>query len=181
MFDYIARKRVFIGTVYLLATLAVATPQARLYWLGLALALLGEGIRTWASGYLFKNEELAQKGPYSLVRNPLYFGSFFLGLGITFMAGQRWLILFYPLLFLPLYIGKIKIEERELENKFGELARNYFNRVPRLIPKLSNYCPPTSAWNMERVLFTHREWGNWLSLAGFAAYFYWLLVGKKLF
>lgn len=175
MLEAIARKRVFIGTLYLVAVVVLSTPRLESWWLGFAMAFFGEAVRTWSSGYIFKNETLATTGPYSLVRNPLYFGSFFLGFGITLMGGNPWLSTFYPVLFVPLYVGKIRIEERELVANFGEQAKDYFTRVPVLIPHFSNYRHPAEAWNLERTIFEHREWGNWLMLAGFAGYFYYLI------
>ena len=70
------RMRVPLG--FLTAVLFVLS--ARPSWLslacGLPVALLGTGIRGWASGHLRKNAELATSGPYAHTRNPLYLGSF---------------------------------------------------------------------------------------------------------
>src|SRR5262245_3386636 len=44
--------------------------------LGCALIFAGLAIRTWAAGILRKTRELTTTGPYALIRNPLYVGSF---------------------------------------------------------------------------------------------------------
>lgn len=174
MLDFLAKKRVFLGFVFLAAVFFTGSPRPNLWWLGFLLAIGGEGMRTWSSGYIFKNEQLAVEGPYSLLRNPLYFGSFFLGFGIVLMSGNLWLIGLYPLMFMPIYLRRIQQEEQDLIERFGEDALAYFARVPRLVPQLSLYRHPTTAWNLHRAIVVHREWVNWIVLALFAGWFYLL-------
>ncbi len=175
MLDLLAKKRVFVGTIYLTIVFFFHYPNAAAWWLGFAVAFAGEGIRTWSSGYLFKNEQLATTGPYSVVRNPLYLGSFLLGFGLTLMGGNIVLVGLYPLVFFPIYLRKIEQEEGFLLEQFGEEVMAFFQRVPRLVPRLSTYEPADHHWNLQRVIFVHREWGNWVLLAGFAGWFYYLL------
>ena len=54
------------------------------------MSILGLFIRAMAAGFIHKEKQLTTTGPYAFTRNPLYFGSFFLGLGIT-IAGGQWL------------------------------------------------------------------------------------------
>lgn len=180
MFDAIARKRVFLGTLYLAVVVALPAPRPNLWWLGLGIATFGEMVRTWASGYLFKNQVLAQSGPFSIVRNPLYFGSFFLGWGTTIMGGRLGLVLLYPLIFLPIYVRRIEQEEQTLLETFGDEAQAYFERVPRLLPRLSSWKPAEAIWDMRRVIYVHREWGNWILIALTAAWFWTRLPGVHL-
>lgn len=175
MLELLARKRVFIGTLYLVAIVVFNNPQMNLWWIGFGLAMIGEAIRTWASGYIIKNEELSCLGPYSIVRNPLYFGSFFLGMGLTLMSGARWLILLYPILFLPVYFETIRREEKALREKFNVEHENYCGRVPSFFPNPALYRPAGSEWDLQRVIYVHKEWTNWFLLAGLASYFYFLL------
>lgn len=179
MLESIARKRVFVGTLYLLVVVVTAAPAAPLWWAGLAIATLGEAVRTWASGYLFKNESLATTGPFSVVRNPLYLGSFFLGFGITLMGGRLLLIALYPVIFLPIYVKRIEQEEAVLVEHFGDEATAYFERIPRLVPQLSTFQPAGILWDLRRVVYIHREWGNWLLLTMVAAWT-WFRMGPGL-
>ena len=48
---------------------------------GVSLVVLGVAIRSWAAGTLHKMKELTRSGPYAMVRNPLYVGSFFMMFG----------------------------------------------------------------------------------------------------
>ena len=82
----------FVGGTLLVAT---ATPQPG--WWGLDWLLIGGCVasagalfRIWASGYLEKNVTVATKGPYRLVRHPLYVGSIILWIGLLLMAGNPW-------------------------------------------------------------------------------------------
>src|SRR5258708_16366107 len=43
------------------------------------IALPGLALRAWATGHLRKNDALAMTGPYAYTRNPLYLGSFLMG------------------------------------------------------------------------------------------------------
>lgn len=103
---------------------------------GLTLLLLAAGGRIWASVYLVgrKNLALVTKGPFSVVRNPLYLFSLmgFIGSGLAFesvtMAGALVLIFFLA------HWPAIRGEEADLERIFGEEYASYRSRIPRLIP-----------------------------------------------
>jgi protein-S-isoprenylcysteine O-methyltransferase Ste14 len=47
------------------------------------LALLGVALRSWAAGILHKGTEITTVGPYRMIRNPLYAGSFLMMIGFT--------------------------------------------------------------------------------------------------
>lgn len=105
---------------------------------GLVLLIVSAGGRIWASAYLTgkKNRSLVTGGPFSLVRNPLYFFSFvgFVGAGLSFesitLAGV------FALTFFVTHWPTIHAEERALEELFGEAYRTYCSRVPRFIPAI---------------------------------------------
>lgn len=101
---------------------------------GLGLIVAGLGLRSWAAGILHKSTELTTVGPYSLVRHPLYVGSFMMMIGICLLIDDPeniWFVL-GPIGFI--YLLKLLQEERLLEKKFGALWHEYASRVPRLVP-----------------------------------------------
>ena len=49
----------------------------------LALVLPGLWLRGYAAGYVKKNRELTQTGPYAYTRNPLYVGSILIAAGFA--------------------------------------------------------------------------------------------------
>ena len=48
-------------------------------WPGLLVVAFGEFFQLWAAAHLHKNVNMVKSGPYRLVRNPMYFGRFFVG------------------------------------------------------------------------------------------------------
>lgn len=119
-----------------------ATPSSAVLPVGAVLGVVGLAIRAWAAGSIRKNEVLATTGPYAYTRNPLYLGSFILGLGVT-MAGGRWL---FMILFLAFYFSIYRAtairEGVELDEAFGESYRIYAAAVPFFMPRFSRYRGP---------------------------------------
>lgn len=139
----IARWRVFLGFLAGLAFLLVSHvanwPRATA---GLLIAFLGLMLRGWAAGYLEKGKRLAQDGPYSWVRHPLYAGSFLMALGFC-LAGTGvvltasvilWAIFLF--LFGWIYPKRIVEEEQTLEKYFGDAWRALTGRNRRFLPSL---------------------------------------------
>ncbi len=101
----------------------------------LLLVLPGLWLRAYASGYVKKNQELAQTGPYAYTRNPLYLGSMLMAAGFA-VALLSWpLALMLAAGFAVIYIPVIASEERFLRSAFPEFD-DYCRRVPRLLPRL---------------------------------------------
>jgi protein-S-isoprenylcysteine O-methyltransferase Ste14 len=85
--ETIARFRVPVGWLLGLLALWIARPRGDYLLAGVLVAAAGEGIRLWASGYLEKDRQLTTAGPYAWTRNPLYLGSFFVGVGFASRPG----------------------------------------------------------------------------------------------
>src|SRR5258705_13759457 len=88
---WIQRWRVPLGFACAAVFFLLAKPSPATLLVGASVSLLGLSIRAWAAGHIRKNQELATSGPYAYTRNPLYLGSFLLGLGFTIASG-RWLV-----------------------------------------------------------------------------------------
>jgi methanethiol S-methyltransferase len=79
-------------------------------------------------------EDLQTRGPYGLVRHPLYLGWALLVLGASRMTGDR---LVFALLTTSYLVIAIPWEERSIERTFGEAYRRYKQRVRwRVLPYL---------------------------------------------
>lgn len=130
---------------------------------GFPLVVLGEAIRTWSSGHIRKNQELAVTGPYALTRNPLYLGNGVMGLGFALMARSGWLLLLFVLCFTLIYRFTIRREEEKLSAMFGPQFALYAESVPRFFPRLSAWRQAETAFDWGLVL-KHREHRTWLGI-----------------
>ena len=138
------RWRVPLGFACAALFLLLAKPVPLTLAAGGAVALAGLALRAWASGHIRKNARLAVSGPYAYTRNPLYLGSFILGLGFTIAASSgpwRFLLLgsLFASLFLGIYLPVMRVEAKTLAELFGEEYNRYAASVPLLFPRLTPY------------------------------------------
>lgn len=91
-------------------------------------------------------------GMYSLVRNPLYLGNFFVGLGVSLFVRVWWVPVIYILVFMLYYERIIFAEEMFLTRKFGQLYVNWAVNTPMFIPCFWHWQPPTLPINWKKIL-----------------------------
>lgn len=103
--------------------------------IGAVLSLMGVWVRGWAAGHIRKNQKLAVSGPYAYTRNPLYLGSFVMGLGLSIGGGYWWFPVLFVVLFLGIYLPVMRAEAEDLTELFGEDFANYARNVPLLVPR----------------------------------------------
>jgi protein-S-isoprenylcysteine O-methyltransferase Ste14 len=137
--SWIQRWRVPLGFICGALFVVFARPRAVTLLAGGGVALLGLGLRAWAAGHIRKNSQLATSGPYAYTRNPLYLGSFLLGLGFTIAAGQPLLGLLFVALFLGIYLPVMRVEAATLSRLFSEDYPRYASAVPLFFPRLMPY------------------------------------------
>ena len=114
------------------------------FWIelvGYLFLLIGLVIRMWSILYVGgrKSKRLITEGPYSICRNPLYIGTFFLtvGAGLCF---ENPLMLFVSLvLVVPAHLLVVRMEEAHLESIFEGEFRKYAKEVPRYWPRFRSY------------------------------------------
>lgn len=106
---------------------------------GACVAVVGLAMRAWAAGSIDKGATLATGGPYAYTRNPLYLGSFVIGIGIA-LAGAHWAwLVAFTLFFVIVYVPTMRREAAELIDRFGERYRDYSANVPAFSWRLSPY------------------------------------------
>jgi protein-S-isoprenylcysteine O-methyltransferase Ste14 len=105
------------------------------------LVTAGCALRAWAAGYLLKGKRVAVGGPYAYVRNPLYLGSFIIGVGFCTVLltppvpVSVWLFCAVFLAgFIGMYAAKGKAEENELRRALGAEYDLYRSKVPAILP-----------------------------------------------
>jgi len=118
-----------------------ASPTPALLAIGGVLALVGLMVRASAAGVIMKEKELATSGIYAYTRNPLYLGSFLLGLGVTVAGGQWIFVALFAAFFLTVYGRTMRGEAELLEGLFGDAYRDYAANVPLLLPRATAYRP----------------------------------------
>ena len=136
---WIQRWRVPLGFLSAALFILFARPRPLTLLIGASISLVGLLIRAWASGHIRKNSALAVSGPYAYTRNPLYLGSFILGLGFTVGAGRWPLAILFGVLFLGIYFPVMRVESATMGQYFGPEFRDYSRAVPLFRPRLTAY------------------------------------------
>ena len=134
---FIQRIRVPLGFIFAVVFMVFARPTLVTLAAGTAVAVVGLLIRAWASGHIRKARELAISGPYAFTRNPLYLGSFLMGVGFTVASGVWWLALLFSALFIGIYLPVMRVEKDDIREIFGEDYDEYAKHVPMFIPRLN--------------------------------------------
>jgi len=137
----------------------LARPTPLLVSIGFIFVAVGEAIRFWAAGHLYKTVELITSGPYRYTRNPLYLGRLLIFTGLAIMAWLPYylslavLVAGYAIFFGYYYPRKERVEPSRLRMTHGEAYERYFRAVPGLWPTFNPYPEGASAgWSSERML-----------------------------
>jgi protein-S-isoprenylcysteine O-methyltransferase Ste14 len=95
--------------------------------------------RTWCTLYIGgqKQRELVTKGPYSVVRNPLYLFTLFGAAGIGALSGSMVMAAICAGFATVVFLSVVRQEEQFLLATFPHEFPAYAARVPRLVPRLS--------------------------------------------
>jgi protein-S-isoprenylcysteine O-methyltransferase Ste14 len=167
------RYLLFLAVLVLLARYAEAArlPAAFL------VSLLGEAIQLWSFASLVKNEQLTARGPYVLVRNPMYLGRFFLILGVVLLFGNHYITLAYVVFYYFYMVNRVGREEQRLTQLLGQPYRDYCARVNRFLPSFGGLLDPAVRFFNWSVLY--RNNGHWNLLAMLV--FYGVLAGYLIY
>jgi protein-S-isoprenylcysteine O-methyltransferase Ste14 len=141
----------------------LARPSSSSLAIGLPLALLGEGVRIWASGHIEKTKSLATGGPYAHSRNPLYVGSLLLGLGLAVASASVGVVIAVAAYFAAFYPAVMREESGFLARKFPEEYAAWAGAVPLFLPRLRPSGPRSSRFDWARVSM-NREWRTALAV-----------------
>ena len=112
-------------------------------WPGFALVVLGVGIAAWGRRTMqaagtnvnpaLPATAVVASGPFRFSRNPLYLALTLLYLGLTLAFNTWWgIVVLIPLLII-MHRGVVLREERYLDQKFGEIYRQYRSKVRRYL------------------------------------------------
>ena len=115
-----------------------AKPSPASFIIGALFIFFGELIRFVSSGTLKKFEGVTRNGIYAYTRNPLYSGSFFLGIGACIISRDLLFSVVLFVFFILLYNRVMLREEKYLVGRYGEDYKRYLKEVPRIFPRKLN-------------------------------------------
>ena len=138
-----------LGSIALavLLTFKISLPLGRediIPYAGLLMIIIGVALRIWIIrqlGRMFtvdvtirKDHQLKTDGPYKHLRHPSYAASYltFLGFGFSLNNWASLLVLAIPVVLAFRY--RIQVEEKVLEDQFGQAYRDYKARTKAMIP-----------------------------------------------
>ncbi len=176
------RFRVPLGFLFAIAFLVFARPTVLSLFASLLLVIPGLWLRGYAAGYVNKNAEITQTGPYAWTRNPLYLGSLLAATGFVSAGRNLWLLLAFVLLFAAIYGPVIWSEEQFLLRRFPAYAV-YMRAVPRLFPSpfrhlRTDRAHPGGGFSPERYR-KHREYNSAIGAAVLYAVLITLLLLRQ--
>ncbi|MDX2469915.1 MAG: methyltransferase [SAR324 cluster bacterium] len=154
--ELLFKYRDYTPIPFIILMVAFANADLLSLQVGGMMVLLGEIIRTKGVAYIggvsrTRSYSLGTKvvtgGPFAHVRNPLYWGNFFLSTGLVVIANVAWLepqfhgfnlafIAAFIFFFFGQYHFIINWEEENLTKVFGEQFLNYKSKVGRWVPNL---------------------------------------------
>lgn len=141
--------RSFTGVPWALAAAVLAEPVGPWGWLGLALVVAGEALRLWAVGHIGPESRVTREGPtaprlvtsgpYGWLRNPLYLANVVIVAGLALWSGALfpWLPAAAFAFFVWQYTLLSRLEDYELERRFGWEFLAYRNAVPLWLPRFT--------------------------------------------
>jgi protein-S-isoprenylcysteine O-methyltransferase Ste14 len=155
--------RFFIRTTEVLSTYYVAGPAvatlldgllglgklvpAPYNWLGLLPLALGGFLAIWSSVTFSAKgsgttipfeptQNLIIEGPYRYIRNPMMLGTLIVVAGLTLLLASCMLLIFLCMHIVVDTLYVAKVEEKEMEIRFGQAYLDYKARVPSCFPRL---------------------------------------------
>ena len=136
------------AVIYLLAILEFIFRVKQLNYtvtiIGCALIIVRIFLKLWALRSLDKlwsinieireGHKLITSGPYKYIRHPSYLSTLTEVLSGPLILNAYFTLIYVAIFYIPLIFIRINLEEKELENKFGDEYREYKKKVPLLLP-----------------------------------------------
>jgi protein-S-isoprenylcysteine O-methyltransferase Ste14 len=127
--EYFLRRDHFIAPLYALGLLTGVSSFLLRGWAARALG------RFWSMQIeLRADQPLVTTGPYGWVRHPIYTAGLLEMLTIILLCQAAWTIIPTLLIFLPILVLRLKLEEAAMVRHFGPPYAAYMARVPSLLP-----------------------------------------------
>ncbi|OGF44953.1 MAG: hypothetical protein A2452_08715 [Candidatus Firestonebacteria bacterium RIFOXYC2_FULL_39_67] len=112
--------------------------------IGTVLVLIRIFLKHWATKTLGRywsmqieirdDQKLITDGPYRYIRHPAYLSTLLEAVGVTIMLNAYYTLTIFCIMYLPIMIIRINLEEKELYKKFGKEFMDYRAKVPAILP-----------------------------------------------
>ncbi len=172
LFNHPTARRIFLNLRYALAFILVMLvayySDIELMPFGFVVSMFGQVIQLWSFASLIKNEKLTARGPYVLVRNPMYLGRYFLILGFLILTGSWWVVILYTVFYWFYMSNRVRREEKRLAQLLGAAYAAYRMTVNRFLPNFVELANPAVLYFNFAVL--RRNNGHWNLLATLAGW-----------
>lgn len=140
----------------------------------LVVGIAGQILRIFVAGFVPKDTSgrntfgqqaasLNTSGIYSLCRNPLYLGNFFMMLSPVILVGNWIFVLLFALGFWLYYERIIFAEEAFLSQKFGDDYKKWCDSTPCFFPRFSGFKGADLSFSLKTTL--RREYHSLFGLA----------------
>ena len=83
------------------------------------------------------NDCLVVTGPYSVMRHPMYVGSFLAGLGLSIILGSIPFIVIYTICFIAVHARIAQREDAYMDARWPEEHKQYISSVPACLPSIT--------------------------------------------
>ena len=80
------------------------------------------------------DHQIVSNGIYQYIRHPGYLGNILLFIGAGFALGNLYSFIVITVLFLVIYVYRIKVEEQMLVGIFGDHYKEYSKKTKKLLP-----------------------------------------------
>ena len=87
-----------------------------------------------------ESHKLVKEGPYRYLRHPAYLSNLLAYFGIPLIANAYYTLIGALVIYVPLNLIRLYLEEKELIRKFGEEYKDYCEKVPALFPIRKQSC-----------------------------------------
>ncbi len=173
---WVLLKLRYVLAIALVALIAYYAKPS-LLWAGFLISMFGELIQVWSFASLIKNEQLTARGPYVLVRNPMYLGRYFMVLGFVLLPGNVWAVVAYTVIYYFYMANRVRREETRLAGLLGAPYAAYCARVNRFLPDFGKLGDPAVWFFDVGVLCRNNgQWNLLITVIGWAVlalYLYW--------
>lgn len=166
--DFLFRHRGILPIIILIPALWLTYHNQHIdqkyYFIFFIVSLFGLFIRCITIGIVAENtsgrntsegqiaDTVNTKGIYSIVRHPLYFGNFFMWLGLALCTYNIYFIFIFMLLYWIYYERIMYAEEEFLRDKFGKEYEAWAEKTPAFIPDFSKWSSEMNSFNWKKVL-----------------------------